>query len=100
MNWKPDIGELTTSLSAGIAITLQLRRDYSTIKGGIFLVKITGVGWSDEEIKVVCGRVNAMGHSTIEEVLSSVQDHITEEKEQSKDAQVSASSDADFVDIV
>ncbi len=63
-------------------------------------MSITGTGWSDEEIKVVCGKVNAMSHSTIEEVLFSVQDHITGKEEQSKDAQVSASSGGDFGDIV
>ncbi len=98
MNWRPDTGELIISLSAGMAITLQLRRDYSAIKGGIFLAHITGVGWSDEEIKAVCSRINAVGHSTIEEVLSSVQDHLTE-KEHRKDAQVYASAN-DFFDIV
>ncbi len=79
---------------------LQLRRDYTaTTNGGIFLVQITGVGWSDDEIKAVCSRVNAAGHSTIEEVLSSVQEHITNMKH-GKYAQVSAISRDGFVDIV
>ncbi len=80
-------------------VTFQLRRDYSVIKGGIFLVHITGAGWSDEETKAVCSRINAVGHSTIEEVLSSVQDHLTE-KEHRQDAQVVSASGNDFVDIV
>jgi hypothetical protein len=73
VSYRPEHGEVTISLAAGVTLDLRVTNLYGHSPGGVHLRNLAGVGgWSNAEMEQACAGVNTMGLFTLLEVVQEV----------------------------
>ncbi|CAM9473177.1 unnamed protein product [Chrysoparadoxa australica] len=70
VNYRPQHGEVTLSMAAGVTACLKLSEDYPFVPGCVRIDTLTGVGgWTQQEMDSVRVKLNAMPLLSLPEVL-------------------------------